>query len=244
MADNKTFSEEVAENIKGQGADTQLVDFSKKWVELIQPHKYCYNFTWMGLPILQFPQDIVAMQELIWQTKPDLIIETGIGRGGSLVFYASMLELLGGDGEVVGVDIDIRKHNRDAITAHPMSKRITMLEGSSTDSNIASQVKEIAEKKNSVMVCLDSMHTHDHVLKELQIYAPLVTVGKYCVVFDTGVEDLPEDMSSNRAWGKGNNPKTAVYEYLKSTDCFEIDKLINHKLLITGSPDGFLRRIK
>ena len=244
MADNKTFFEEVTDNIKAQGADTALVGLSKKWVEKIQRYSYCNNFTWMGRPIIQCPQDIVAMQELIWQTKPDLIIETGIAHGGSLVFYASMLELLGGDGQVVGIDIDIRKHNRDAITVHPMSKRVVMLGGSSTDSNIASQVKEIAENKNSVMVCLDSNHTHDHVLKELQLYAPLVTKDNYCVVFDTGVEDLPDDMCSNRPWGKGNNPKTAVYEYLKSTDCFEIDKAIEHKLLITASPDGYLRRIK
>lgn len=244
MSDNKTFDEEVADNIKRQGADTQLVDLSKKWVEKIQPYNYCHSFTWMGLTIIQCPQDIVAMQELIWLTKPDLIVETGIAHGGSLIFYSSMLQLLGGDGEAVGIDIEIRKHNRDAITAHPMSKRIVMLEGSSTDSNIASRVKEIAENKNSVLVCLDSMHTHDHVLKELQLYAPLVTVGNYCVVFDTGLEDLPADMCSNRPWGKGNNPKTAVYEYLKSTDCFEIDKAIEHKLLITAAPDGFLRRIK
>ena len=244
MAENKTFFEEVTDNIKAQAADTALVGLSKTWVEKIQHYSYCNNFTWMGRPIIQCPQDIVAMQEVIWQTKPDLIIETGIAHGGSLVFYASMLELLGADGEVVGIDIEIRRHNRDAITEHPMIKRIAMLEGSSTDTNIASQVKEIARKKNSVLVCLDSNHTHDHVLKELQLYAPLVTVGNYCVVFDTGVEDLPDDMCSNRPWGKGNNPKTAVYEYLRSTDCFEIDKAIEHKLLITASPDGYLRKIK
>ena len=244
MSDCKTFSEEVADNIRSQGADKQLVNLSKKWIVKIQPYCYAHNFTWMGRTIIQCPQDIVAMQELIWQTKPDLIIETGIARGGSLIFYASMLELLGGDGEVVGIDIDIREHNRIAITAHPMSKRIVMLEGSSTDPDIASKVKEIAENKNSVLVCLDSMHTHEHVLKELQIYAPLVTEGSYCVVFDTGVEDLPDDMCSNRPWGKGNNPKTAVHAYLKSTDCFEIDKTIEHKLLITAAPDGYLRRIR
>jgi cephalosporin hydroxylase len=244
MSKSKTFSEEVIDNVKRQGEDAYLVDLSKKWVEKIQPYNYCHSFTWMGLPIIQCPQDIVSMQELIWRTKPDLIIETGIAHGGSLVFYASMLELLGGDGEVVGIDIDIRKHNRIAITSHPMNKRIIMFEGSSTDPNIVSQVKEIAQHKNRIMVCLDSNHTHDHVLKELQFYAPLVAKGNYCVVFDTGVEDLPDDMCLDRPWGKGNNPKTAVHEYLKRNDCFVIDKMIEHKLLITAAPDGYLLRVK
>jgi cephalosporin hydroxylase len=188
------------------------------------------------------------MQELIWQVQPDLIIETGIAHGGSMIFYASMLELnaiCGGcqDAEVLGIDIDIRAHNRQAIEAHPMFKRISMIQGSSTASEVIEQVKEKAAGKQKILVCLDSNHTHDHVLAELEAYAPLVSVGSYCVVFDTVIEDLPDDMFPDRPWGKGNNPKTAVWEYLKTHPEFEIDKSIQHKLLITVAPDGYLKRI-
>lgn len=206
--------------------------------------KYSYNFSWLGRPIIQYPQDIMAMQELIWQVKPDLIIETGIAHGGSLIFYASMLELLGGDGELIGIDLDIREHNRIEIEKHPMYKRIEMLEGSSTDPEIIDSVKELAKGKKSVMVVLDSNHTHEHVLEELRLYSPFVTVGSYCVVFDTIVEDLPDDFFSDRPWGKGNNPKTAVHEFLKENDSFEIDDNVENKLLITVAPDGYLKRIK
>lgn len=206
--------------------------------------KYSYNFSWLGRPIIQYPQDIMAMQELIWQVKPDLIIETGIAHGGSLIFYASMLELLGGDGRVIGIDLDIREHNRVEIEKHPMFKRITMFEGSSTDNGIVERVKDLAKDKKSVMVVLDSNHTHEHVLEELKIYSPFVTVGSYCVVFDTIVEDLPDDFFSDRPWGKGDNPKTAVHEFLKENDSFEIDYIIENKLLITVAPDGYLKRIK
>jgi cephalosporin hydroxylase len=183
------------------------------------------------------------MQEIIWKIKPDLIIETGIAHGGSLIFYASMLELLGGNGQVVGIDIDIRKHNRVEIEKHPMFKRITMIEGSSTEEKIVEEVRRLAEGKK-VLVCLDSNHTHEHVLCELELYAPLVSVGNYCVVFDTIIEDMPAGSFSDRPWDKGKNPKTAVYEFLKNNDYFEIDKNIENKLLITVAPDGYLRRIK
>jgi len=210
--------------------------------------KYSYNFSWLGRPIIQYPQDMVAMQELIWKVQPDLIIETGIAHGGSLIFSASILELnaiCGGcqDAEVLGLDIDIRAHNREAIEAHPMFKRISMIQGSSIAPEIIEQVKAKAAGKQKILVCLDSNHTHDHVLAELEAYAPLTSVGSYCVVFDTVIEDLPDDMFSDRPWGVGNNPKTAVWEYLKSHPEFEIDKSIQHKLLITVAPDGYLRRI-
>lgn len=193
----------------------------------------------MGRPIIALPQDMIAMQELIWEVKPDLIIETGVAHGGSIVYYASLLELIGGEGLVLGIDIDIRKHNRDLIEAHPMMKRIKLLEGSSTSDEIASQVKEIASNKKKIMVCLDSNHTHEHVLQELKLYAPLTSVGSYCVVFDTVVEDMPADWDWGiRTWGVGNNPKTAVFEYSKENDNFEIDKSIDHKLLISVAPNG------
>jgi cephalosporin hydroxylase len=227
-----------------QGQNKQLRSISNDFVKLTGKYKYTYNFSWLGRPIIQFPQDMIAMQEIVWQVRPDLIIETGIAHGGSLIFSASMLELLGNNGQVLGIDIDIREHNRKAIEAHPMFRRIDMIEGSSIDEKIVRQVYDFAKNKKQILVVLDSMHTHDHVLKELEFYSPLVTKGSYLVVFDTIIEDMPEDFFPDRPWGKGNNPKTAVYEYLKSTDCFEIDKTIEHKLLITAAPDGFLRRIK
>jgi len=211
--------------------------------------KYSYNFSWLGRPIIQYPQDIIAMQELIWQIKPSLIIETGIAHGGSLIFSASMLEmnaLCGGpaDAQVLGIDIEIRPHNREEIEKHSMFRRISMLEGDSTSPGIIQKVQEIAKDKNGILVCLDSNHTHDHVLSELKAYAPLVSKGSYCVVFDTIIEDMPENSFPDRPWGKGNNPKTAVWEYLRTTDRFIIDKEIENKLLITVAPDGYLKCIR
>ncbi|RME58719.1 cephalosporin hydroxylase [Candidatus Parcubacteria bacterium] len=221
--------------------------------------KYSYNFEWLGRPIIQYPQDMAAMQELIWAVKPDLIIETGIAHGGSLIFSASMLTLLDvceaiEKGEVfdpgksrrkvIGVDIEIRPHNREAIEKHPMSHRIEMIEGSSVDPEIVAKVKEKAKGHERVLVCLDSNHTHDHVLAELEAYAPLVSKESYCVVFDTIIEDMPEGSFPDRPWDKGNNPKTAVWEYLKTHPEFEIDTFIQNKLLITVAPDGYLKRVK
>lgn len=207
------------------------------------PARYSYNFTWMGQPIIQYPQDIVAMQEIIWSVKPDLIIETGIAHGGSLIYYASLLELIG-EGSVLGIDVDIRKHNREAIDRHPMRKRIDMIEGSSIKDEILKEVRGRAENKKRILVCLDSDHTHEHVLRELELYSPLVTKGSYLVVFDTVVEDLPDDLFQDRAWGRGNNPMTAVQEFLKRSDRFEIDREIKERLLITVAPDGYLKCIK
>ena len=184
------------------------------------------------------------MQEIIWNVQPDLIIETGIAHGGSLIFYASMLELLGGEGKVLGIDIDIREQNRREIEKHPMFKRIQMIEGSSTDDAVVDQVNTFAKGKKKVLVCLDSLHTNDHVLQELEVYSPLVRRGSYCVVFDTIVEDLPDEYSADRSWGKGNNPKTAVWNFLEGNDRFEIDKEIENKMLITVCPDGYLKCVR
>lgn len=245
----KRFKEECEDEVKTQGLDPILKDLTSSWFNKANCHKYSYHFEWLGRPIIQYPQDMVAMQELIWKIQPDLIIETGIAHGGSLIFSASMLELnaiCGGcqDAEVLGIDIDIRAHNREAIEAHPMFKRISMLQGSSIDPEIIKQVKEKAAGKQKILVCLDSNHTHDHVLAELEAYAPLTSVDSYCVVFDTVIEDLPDDMFGDRPWGVGNNPKTAVWEYLKTHPEFEIDKTVQHKLLITVAPDGYLRRVR
>jgi cephalosporin hydroxylase len=230
--------------IQMQGQDERLRSISNNFIELTGKYKYTYNFTWLGRPIIQLPQDIVAMQELIWQVKPDLIIETGIAHGGSLILSASILELIGGEGRVLGIDIDIREHNRVEIEKHPMYKRIDMIEGSSIDENIAEQVYDFAKGRKRVMVFLDSMHTQDHVLRELELYSPLVTKGSYLVVFDTAIEDMPENFFPDRPWGKGNNPKTAVREFLKTNDRFVIDKSIENKLLITVAPDGYLKCVK
>ncbi len=238
------FNKEKQENIARMGTDSEVRELGRLFVEKTWNYKYSFNFTWMGRPVIQFPQDILAMQEIIWRIQPDLIIETGIAHGGSLVFYASMLELLGGEGEVLGIDIDIRAHNRPLIENHPMFKRITMIEGSSIDEEIAKQVYTFAEQKKQVLVALDSNHTHEHVLKELKLYSPLVKKGSYIVVFDTIAEDVPEDLYANRPWTRGQNPKTAVWEFLQSNDRFVMDKEIENKLLITVSYDGYLQCIK
>ncbi len=248
MNPHEKFMKEVAENIKRLGENKDLKEQSLTWVQEVSRHKYPYNFTWLGRPIIQLPQDILAMQELIWSVQPDLIIETGIAHGGSLLFYASMLELnacCGGpqNAKVVGVDIDVRAHNREAVEEHPMSRRVTMIQGSSIDPQIVAQVVDQAAASQCVMVCLDSNHTHEHVLAELHAYASLTSLGSYCIVFDTVIEDMPADLFCDRPWGPGNSPKTAVWEYLKSHSEFTIDKGISDKLLISVAPDGYLKRV-
>lgn len=207
-------------------------------------YEYSYHFSWLGRPIIQFPQDVMALQEIIWKVRPELIIETGIARGGSLIFYASMLELLGGQGAVVGIDVDIREPSRRAIEAHPLAKRVTLVEGSSVDQETAARVRSLARGKSPVMAVLDSNHTHTHVLGELNLYSPLVTRGSYLVVLDTIIEDMPPDFSSGRNWGKGNSPKSAVREFLRGTDRFAVDPEWDSKLLISVAPGGYLRCVK
>ncbi len=243
------FDKEVAQRLDDNGRNRDLVERAAAFLKASAVPKYSYNFSWLGRPIIQYPQDIVAMQELIWTIQPELIIETGIAHGGSLIFSASMLELnaaCGGpkDARVLGVDIDIREHNRVAIEAHPMFKRITMIQGSSIAPVTIEQVRSLATGRHPVLVCLDSNHTHEHVLAELNAYANLVTVGSYCVVFDTIVQDLPADMFPDRPWGPGNNPKTAVWAYLKEHPEFEIDTAFDNKLLISVAPQGYLRRVR
>ena len=241
------FKQECAAEIAAQGTDRELAEATREWMNRAQARKYCYHFEWLGRPIIQYPQDIVAVQELIWSVKPDLIIETGIAHGGSLILSASILELLAvcgeGDGQVLGIDIDIRAHNRAAILAHPLARRIRMLQGSSVDPALVAQVRALAGGRRRVLVFLDSNHTHEHVLAELEAYGPMTSVGSYCVVFDTVIEDLPAAGSPDRPWGKGNNAKTAVWEWLKSNPGFRIDRSIEHKLLVTVAPDGFLKRV-
>lgn len=260
MTEHDNFKAECRAEVAQQGADAELKALTNKWIIKAAEHKYSYHFEWLGRPIIQHPQDMVGLQQLLWTVQPDLVIETGIARGGSLIFTASILELIaqcGGNqnAKILGVDIDIRAHNREAILAHPMSKRIEMIQGSSISKEVLESVKSYAKGFKRILVCLDSNHTHDHVLEELKLYAPLVSPGSYCIVFDTIVEDMPEGFGPVRPWGKSNNPKTAVWEYLKQLQNqsvvaddggqlkLAIDKEIEDQLLITVAPDGFLRRM-
>lgn len=259
MTPYQSFKGQCSEETQKLSKSKTIAEHTKSWMNEVNQLKYSYHFEWQGRPIIQYPQDIIAIQELIWEVKPDLIIETGIAHGGSLVFSASMLTLLDiydaiesgstfnpnqTKRKVVGIDIDIRAHNREAIEAHPLSSRIDMIQGSSIAQDVIDQVKELANSYERVLVCLDSNHTHDHVLAELRGYAPLTSVGSYCVVFDTIIEDMPIGMFLDSPWSRGNNPKTAVREFLETHPEFEIDKDIQHKLLITVAPDGYLKRIK
>lgn len=258
MIEYSKFKLECKKEIDVLGADTNLKKLSNEWMKSVNLLKYSYHFEWLGRPIIQYPQDIVAMQELIWSIKPDLIIETGIAHGGSLIFSASMLALLDmfdaieenvtllpgkSERKVLGIDIDIRSHNKEAIENHPLASRIEMIQGSSIDPEVISKVKNIAAGYKKILVFLDSNHTHSHVMEELEAYAGLASLGSYCVVFDTVVEDMPKDMFPDRPWGPGNNPKTAVWEYLKSHQGFEIDRDMDNKLLLSVAPDGYLRRV-
>ena len=261
------YEVEVEERIEKISTNQEICDTAAAFMQASIIPKYSYNFFWQGRPIIQYPQDIVAMQELIWQVKPDLIIETGIAHGGSLIFSASMLSLLDmtdaieqgvsidpkkSNRKVLGIDIDIREHNIIAIEEHPMASRIKMIQGSSIAEEIIGQVKEFAKDYKRILVCLDSNHTHEHVLAELEAYAPLTSVGSYCVVFDTIIEDMPDDMFPDRSWGKGDNPKTAVFEYIrkmkskegKGNSEFKIVNEIDSKLLISVAPSGYLKRIR
>jgi cephalosporin hydroxylase len=255
MSDFKIDSDR---RVAAAAADLNMRDIAAKFFEKTIIAKYSYNFFWLGRPIIQYPQDIVAFQEIVWQVQPDVIIETGIAHGGSLILSASLLAMLdlcdatlAGETldptkprrRVIGVDIDIRSDNRLAIEKHPLSRRITMFEGSSVDPLIVDQVRAAIDGARTVLVALDSNHTHDHVLAELHAYAPMVTTGSYCLVFDTVIEDLPETLFADRPWAKGNNAKTAVRQFLKQDRGFKIDKSIESKLLITVAPDGFLRRV-
>lgn len=237
------FKEECKQRIAANAQNASMVKAAKDFNVASNSAQYSYNFTWMGRPIIQYPQDMIAMQEIIWRVQPDLIIETGIAHGGSLIYYASILELMG-KGKVLGIDIDIRSHNRAEIEKHPMFKRIKMIEGSSVSPDTIQQVSDIAKQHQTVMVSLDSNHTHEHVLQELKAYSPLVTKGSYLVCFDTIVEDLPDNYLPGRPWKQGDNPKTAVREFLKGNDAFVVDTEIDNKLLISVAPEGYLKKIK
>lgn len=257
MTPIEKFRNESLSEIESYTKDQKFKDITSEWLHHAHANKYSYHFNWLSRPIIQYPQDIVQTQELIWQVKPDLIIETGIAHGGSLILSASMLAMLdyceaiqtgqvldpqNSKRKVLGIDIDIREHNKKEILEHPLSTHIEMLQGSSVDPKIVDQVKQTAANFKKVMVFLDSNHTHQHVLDELNAYAPLVTSGSYCIVFDTLIEDLNNFEWPNRDWKQGDNPKTAVWEFLKENPDFESDKLIDAKLQISVASEGFLKR--
>jgi cephalosporin hydroxylase len=236
---------ERAADIHAMGADDELRQKSLDWMLHADKYKYTYNFSWMGRPIIKFPADMLVQQELMWRLKPDLVIETGIAHGGSIIFTASMMVMMGIEGEVVGVDIEIRQHNRELIEAHPMMKRITMYEGSSTEPAIVEKVRQHTKGKKCVMVILDSLHSHKHVYDELKAYAEMVTVGSYCILPDTFIEFFPKGYYSHyRPWDVGDNPYTAMKQYLAETDLFETDLGLSHKAMITETIEGWLLRVK
>ena len=239
----KEFEKRNEEKIKLMSQDKALANVSKKWFLKGYNYEYSYHFKWLGIPIIQYPQDIIAIQEIIFRVKPDLIIETGIAHGGSLILSASILELIG-KGSVLGVDIDIRKHNRIQIEKHPLFKRISMIEGSSIAKSVFKKVYDFAKRKKKVMVFLDSNHTYEHVLQELKLYSPLVTKGSYLVVYDTVIDEMSDSFFTNKSWNKKNNPKKAVKKFLEKNNRFKIDRSIDKKLLITVAPDGYLKCVK
>jgi cephalosporin hydroxylase len=240
MTPRDAFRAEREAAVARQGSDKAFAALSREWFDRSAAHRYSYNFEWMGVPIIQYPQDILAMQELIWRVQPEVIVETGVAHGGSLIFYASMLSLLG-RGEVVGVELALRPHNREAILAHPMARAITLVDGSSTDPAIVARVAEIVAERTA-MVVLDSNHTHAHVLGELRAYAPFVQAGSYLVVMDTVIEQMPADFFPDRPWSRGDNAATAVAAFLAENDRFEVDRAIDAKLMISVAPGGYLRR--
>jgi len=239
------FKKERSEDIARMAEDEALKKASLDWMIASDKYKYSYNYTWLGRPIIKYPNDIVATQEIIWSVKPDLIIETGIAHGGSLMLSASILEIIGGDGIVLGIDIDIREHNLKEILNHPMSRRIQMIEGSSVSKETIEQVRLIAQDKEKVMVFLDSLHSHAHVAAELKLYAPLVSLGSYLVLPDTFIEYFPKGyFSKDRPWDVGDNPMTALREFLVNNNQFETDRNLCNKLMITEAFDGYLKRVR
>lgn len=241
--DRDEFGKKARSQALALGQDRAVFDSSIDILLAANKYDYAYLWTWMGIPIIQLPADIMATQEVIWATKPDVIVETGVARGGSMVFMASLLELLG-NGKVIGVDIDIRAHNRDSIERNPLAKRISLIEGPSTSSSVVAKVRSEIPPGASVMVILDSDHSRDHVLAELRAYAGMVTPGCYLVVADTLLGELQPDAelrNRSKAWSKGNEPLSALKIFLEESDRFEVDPVINGKLILSSSTGGYLR---
>jgi cephalosporin hydroxylase len=242
--DRKEFQASIIRQSLALGQDDAVFRQSTELVTELDRYDYTYLWSWMGVPIIQMPADIMATQEVVWTTKPDVIIETGVARGGSVLFMASLLEMIG-KGKVIGVDIDIRAHNREAIQAHPMSKRVEMIEGGSADDDTLEKVRALIPEGASVMVVLDSDHSRDHVLAECRAYAPLITPGCYLVVADTLVGHVSEENAPkkrSKIWFKGNEPLSALNDFMFENSDFEVDEVLNGKLVLSSSPGGYVRR--
>lgn len=259
MTELEQFYNERSCRVESYSTNTELNQLANEWIRRSMQENYVYNFDWLGRPIIQYPEDIVGIQELVWEMKPDTIIETGVAHGGSLILSASLLALLDlcdsiekgkiynpkkSKRRVIGIDIDIRKHNRELIEQHAMSNYISLIEGSSIDRDVVSRVEELTKSSNSTCVFLDSNHTHDHVLSELRAYSQFVSVDNYCVVFDTFVELMPEQFFPTRPWDVGNNPMTAIRSFIDENTSFVVDEYISEKLQITVAKNGFLKRVK
>jgi cephalosporin hydroxylase len=232
------FEELRKKLLSSQSNNTDFKIVSKKWMQLSVDNKYSYQFDWLGVPIIQMPGDLIIFQEIVYKTQPDLIIETGVARGGSMIFWASIQKLCGIPGKVLGVDIDIREHARNAINSSNFKDAIYLLEGSSVEDKVVEQIKKIVSEHKRIMVILDSNHTHNHVLSELEIYSKFVTKDCFLIVLDTIIEDLTLD--TERPWGPGFNPKTAVKEFMsKNAEDFNREKSYEQKSVLSVAPYGF-----
>lgn len=239
------FFNERKKDILRMYADKYFSSLSLKWIKESIKYKYNYNFTWMGRPIIKYPNDMVVIQEIFWKVKPNLVIETGIAHGGSVIFSASLLKMMGiKKFKVIGVDIDIRKHNLKEILRHPMKKFIKLIEGSSTDKKVLNTVTNYVKKYKKILVILDSNHIHKHVLEELNLYSKFVTKNSYIILPDTYIEFLPNNTFPDRPWGKGNNPFSALKVFLKNNKNFKVDEIFSKKTMITEAFSGFIKKIK
>ncbi len=241
--DREQFEADRLKNAASLEKDQDLQRLALELIEKSDKHFHAYQWTWMGLPIIQSTEDIICAQELVWSVKPDVIIETGIAWGGSIILYASLLQLIG-KGKIIGIDVALPQKNIDKIMGYPFSDRIELIQGSSVDEQVVAQAARHIKAGQSVMVMLDSNHTHEHVLKELELYSPYVTKDSYIIVSDTVVEDIPAQSHRSRSWGPGDNPKTAVNSFLKTTDRFILDPYYNAKTLITFDKGGYLKCVK
>lgn len=245
--DRKAFERERIIRIREQGKNKELIRRADAFIVSASQAKYTYNFTWFGVPIFQHPEDIIALQEIIFRVKPEVIVDVGTARGGTAIFYASLLKLIGG-GRVISVDIDIRVHNRDTIRRHPLARLVDLVEGSSTDPTTVAKVKRLIRGKKPVLISLDSLHSGTHVAGELALYSKLVTRGSYLVVCDTVLKKLPRSTypkdHATRPWSEKDNPGTAVDKFLRKNKRFIVDTDIDHKLLISCAAGGYLKRVR
>ena len=243
MFDRKSFEEEKSTEIKNAKADPELLKKARDFLVQSDKHKYGYYWTWLGLPIIQMPEDIVLTQEILWETKPDFVIEAGVAWGGSLAMYAAFQEIQG-YGHVFGIDVTIPQHNREAIMSTPVSNRITLIEASSSDPATFEAVSAQIPKGSNILLVLDSNHTHEHVLAELKLWSPLLQNGNYIIVSDTVVEVIPEQTHRPRPWGPGNNPMTGMQEFMNENDRFTSENSYSDRAFASFNPSGYLKCMK